>query len=112
MFKKAKYAEAIDLYEQANEIYGQSLDLCCNLALVYQKMGECVFLCRIARVSSLMQPCLSSESAEAAATDALKIDPKSVKARYRRGIARTELGRWSSAITGEPESLLHVLYVR
>jgi len=43
----------------------------------------------------------SPERAADAATDALKIDPKSLKARYRRGVARAELHQWNGAFVGQ-----------
>lgn len=42
----------------------------------------------------------SDEEAEAAATRALFYDPKNVKARYRRGMARKSLTNYDEAIDG------------
>ena len=44
---------------------------------------------------------LRYNEAEEAATTALQYDPKMIKARYRRGIARKEQNYLKAAITGE-----------
>lgn len=41
------------------------------------------------------------DDAEAAATIALEYDPRMIKARFRRGLARKEMGQLEAALVGK-----------
>lgn len=45
--------------------------------------------------------CLSFEQAESAADRALSFDPQMIKAHFRRGLARREIGEYVDAILGK-----------
>ncbi|KAI9461374.1 hypothetical protein HD554DRAFT_1520179 [Boletus coccyginus] len=79
-FRSGKFREALDRYQQAIDVHGPSVKpvLLTNLAAVYLKLG--------------MYP-----EAHDAADRALVADPTSVKARYRRGMARKHMGMWTAA---------------
>ncbi|KAF9460879.1 hypothetical protein BDZ94DRAFT_1197036 [Collybia nuda] len=78
-FKQGDYSGAGELYTQAIIEYGAKGLLHSNLAAVYLKLE--LF-----------------EDADKAATIALSYEPKNIKARFRRGMARKAMGRLSAAL--------------
>ncbi|KAF8137160.1 hypothetical protein EV363DRAFT_1316886 [Boletus edulis] len=79
-FRDGKFLDAVERYKQAIDVHGPSVKpvLLANLAAVYLKLGMYT-------------------EAHDAADKALAGDPKSVKARYRRGIARKHMEMWTAA---------------
>ncbi|KAF8553339.1 TPR-like protein [Imleria badia] len=79
-FRNGNFSDAVDRYQQAIEVHGPSVKpvLLSNLAAAYLKLG--------------MYP-----EAHDAADKALAADPTSVKARYRRGMARKHMEMWTAA---------------
>ncbi|KAF8955564.1 hypothetical protein BDZ97DRAFT_2080546 [Flammula alnicola] len=86
LFKKGDYVEAADFYARAVNFDGPKPVLMSNLAAVYLKLE--LFA-----------------DAEWAATTALEYDPRMVKARYRRAMARKALFCFKAAIS-DLESIL------
>ncbi|KAH7908974.1 TPR-like protein [Hygrophoropsis aurantiaca] len=80
LYKDEDFIGAARCYSQAVEVHGAATKsvLNSNLAATYLKLGM-------------------NREAHITATDALLADPKSVKARFRRGMARQELGLFSAA---------------
>ncbi|KAK7037581.1 hypothetical protein VNI00_011073 [Paramarasmius palmivorus] len=78
LFRDGCHTEAAEKYEQALQLGGRKAVILNNLSITYLKLKL-------------------YEQAEEAATEALIYDPKNVKARYRRGLARKELGRANGA---------------
>jgi len=58
------------------------------------------FLYQFSIISSAQKNTISYEEAEDVATAALILDPKFLKARYRRGLARKEQNLLKGAMTG------------
>ncbi|KAH0835024.1 hypothetical protein J3R83DRAFT_10760 [Lanmaoa asiatica] len=81
-FRKSDYQNAVDRYRQAIRVHGPSIKpiLLTNLAAAYHNLGM-------------------FREAHDAADDALAADPKSVKARYRRAMARKNMEMWGAAAT-------------
>jgi len=87
IFKEGRFAEAIEIYEEAGSYIGeqvkegQAIWVACNLniAQAYINLGEYL-------------------SAISKCTVALKLEPKNVKALYRRGLARNFLGFHDEAL--------------
>ncbi|KAG6817046.1 hypothetical protein H0H87_000458 [Tephrocybe sp. NHM501043] len=80
LFQCGDYQAAVDAYLEAISKYGNTAVLNSNLAAAYLNLEE-------------------FSKAEDAATKALMHDPKMLKARYRRGLARKELRRYEAAMT-------------
>ncbi|KAG6827821.1 hypothetical protein H0H92_010337 [Tricholoma furcatifolium] len=80
-FQRGDYGRALDVYIDAIDLFGGTAVLNSNAAAAYLKLGQ-------------------YDSAEDAATDALMRDPKNIKARYRRGLARKGTGNYTGAIAG------------
>ncbi|KAJ7611719.1 hypothetical protein FB45DRAFT_803766 [Roridomyces roridus] len=78
LFRQGKYQEAADMYNEAVNIYGTQPTYMNNLAATYLKLEK-------------------YELAEGAASMALLHDPRLLKARYRRGLARKALNKFSAA---------------
>ncbi|KAJ7084840.1 hypothetical protein B0H15DRAFT_847785 [Mycena belliarum] len=78
LFRQGKYAEAAAIYNQAVNTFGTQPVYMCNLAATYLKLED-------------------YEMAERAALLALVHDPRMVKARFRRGIARKENHKFKAA---------------
>ncbi|KAG6897875.1 hypothetical protein C0992_009673 [Termitomyces sp. T32_za158] len=79
LFQGGDYEAAIDVYQEAIGEYKATAILFSNLAAAYLKLEQ-------------------YGDAEDAATEALVLDPKMIKARYRRGVARKESGHFSAAL--------------
>ncbi|KAI0069652.1 TPR-like protein [Panus rudis PR-1116 ss-1] len=87
-YRSQRWAEAASCYERAIMIYGPRATYMSNLAATYLKLQR-------------------YEEAEEAATEALKRNPKEVKARYRRAMAKKARGLLFSAIT-DLQIILHL----
>ncbi|KAF8061751.1 hypothetical protein FPV67DRAFT_1452635 [Lyophyllum atratum] len=79
LFKAGRYAEAVDVYQDALGMFGSKAVLYSNLAAAYLKLED-------------------YDQAEEAATKALLSDPLMLKARYRRGLARKGMYHLKAAI--------------
>ncbi|KAG6868431.1 hypothetical protein C0993_003108 [Termitomyces sp. T159_Od127] len=79
LFQGGDYDAAVDAYQEAIDEYRATSVLYSNLAAAYLKLEQ-------------------YDDAEYAATEALMLDPKMVKARYRRGLARKESGQYKAAL--------------
>lgn len=78
-FREQRYPEAAEKYRRAALTYGPQPIYLSNLAAALLKM-QCF------------------EQAESAADRALSFDPQMIKARFRRGLARREIGEYVDAI--------------
>ncbi|KAF5386644.1 hypothetical protein D9615_002037 [Tricholomella constricta] len=79
LFKAGDFFEAIEVYQDAIDTFGEKPVLFSNLAAAYLKVED-------------------YEQAEDAATSALMYDPRMIKARYRRGLARRGMHNLGAAI--------------
>ncbi|KNZ77881.1 RNA polymerase II-associated protein 3 [Termitomyces sp. J132] len=79
LFQGGDYQAAAEAYQEAIDEYGATAVLYSNLAAAYLKLEQ-------------------YDDAEDAATEALELDPKIIKARYRRGLARKESGQYRAAL--------------
>ncbi|KAG6861781.1 hypothetical protein C0995_012285 [Termitomyces sp. Mi166 len=79
LFQGGDYEAAVETYQEAIDEYGATAVLYSNLAAAYLKLEQ-------------------YDEAQDAATEALVLDPKMVKARYRRGLARKESGQYRAAL--------------
>ncbi|KAK0213833.1 hypothetical protein IW262DRAFT_1467176 [Armillaria fumosa] len=80
-FSQGKYQEAIEQYKKAIDVHGPQPVYNTNIAAAYLKLHM-------------------YREAEDYCDEALKYDPRSVKARYRRGVARRDMFAFKSAIEG------------
>ncbi|PBK64713.1 hypothetical protein ARMSODRAFT_918191 [Armillaria solidipes] len=78
-FSQGKYQEAIEQYKKAIDVHGPQPIYNTNIAVAYLKLHMC-------------------QEAEEYCDEALKYDPRSIKARYRRGIARRDMFAFKSAM--------------
>ncbi|GLB35584.1 hypothetical protein LshimejAT787_0211490 [Lyophyllum shimeji] len=79
LFTAGDYLGAVKVYKAIVDDFGQKPVLMSNLAAAYLKLEEYV-------------------GAEVAASTALKYDPRMIKARYRRGLARKGMGQYKAAL--------------
>ncbi|KAG6916896.1 hypothetical protein DXG01_004729 [Tephrocybe rancida] len=79
LFQGGDYEGAVEAYQEAIDEYGSTAVLYSNLAAAYLKLEQ-------------------YDEAEDAALEALVRDPKMLKARYRRGLARKESGQYTAAL--------------
>ncbi|KAF7981204.1 hypothetical protein HWV62_34533 [Athelia sp. TMB] len=80
LFKNGMYMDAADTYILASALVGGHAVCLSNAAAALRKIGE-------------------YESAAETATEALEQDPKNVKARYRRGVARKHMNYLKAAVS-------------
>ncbi|KAK0449008.1 uncharacterized protein EV420DRAFT_1767070 [Desarmillaria tabescens] len=80
-FRQGKYERAIQYYQKAISVHGPRPTYYANVAAAWLKLGF-------------------YQQAEEASSEALEYDPKCIKARYRRGVARRSMFAFKSAIEG------------
>ncbi|KAK0190084.1 hypothetical protein F5146DRAFT_1225026 [Armillaria mellea] len=78
-FSQGKYREAIEQYKKAIDVHSPQPVYNTNIAAAYLKFHMC-------------------QEAEEYCDEALKYDPRSIKARYRRGVARRDMFAYQSAL--------------
>ncbi|TFK32588.1 hypothetical protein BDQ12DRAFT_739279 [Crucibulum laeve] len=88
LFKKGDYEGAVILYSQVIERAGPKPVYLSNLSAAYMKLAD-------------------YESAEWGATGALLYDPKLIKARYRRALARKKMNLLKAAMSDLKTILVH-----
>jgi tetratricopeptide (TPR) repeat protein len=105
VFKAKDYVTARSLYshamafDQSNHLYPLNRSMA-NLKLARYAYDCIWFLCRLI-FFSLSLRWESWDEAEADTTKVLDLSPGNLKALFRRGVARKELGKWGQARKGK-----------